>query len=375
MRSGGERGNTTLRFLDRYAGIPIVVLLGLLRRKQPSVNRPTPLKAAFLHTAAIGDTVLLSAVVKDFKNAFPAATLTLFTGASNYQTAGLIAGIDRIVKLPVGNPLASARAIREAGAFDLWLDFGPWPRINALLSFCARAGLRVGFKTPGQCRHQLYDLAVPHSAQVHELENYRRLLQAVNVPGRNFPALDLPARAQVRKRITIHMYPGGYRAYLKEWPEGKWVALISALLDQGCQVFLTGAAGDRQKAQALAGKVSPGAEIKVVAGELDIKETAELLQSSRLVISVNTGIMHLAAALGCRLVALHGPTSQLRWGPLNTNALSVQSPLCCSPCLNLGFDYGCRQGACMAAISVEEVLGKVEQLLEITEPYREAENH
>lgn len=371
-KSQEERGNSTLRFLDKYVGIPLVLLLGLFRRKRPLFNAAALHNAAFLHTAAIGDTVLLSAVVKDFKAAFPAARLTLFTGASNYQTAKLIAGIDRLIQLPVGNPRLSIKTIRNAGSFDLWLDFGSWPRINALLTYFSRSALRVGFRTPGQYRHYLYDVQVPHSDQQHELENYRRLLQPLAIPCNSFPQLDLPAKALVHNRIVVHMFPGGYRSYLKEWPEEKWGGLIADLTAKGYKVVLTGTGSDREKALRIAKLVPRNDLLKVVAGETDLRRTAELLQTARLVISVNTGIMHLAAALGCNLVALHGPTSQRRWGPLNTNSLSAQSPLPCSPCLNLGFEYRCRAGACMAAISLEEVMAKVNLLLERTDTSTEA---
>lgn len=373
-RSQEERGNSTLRFLDKYVGIPLVLLLGIFRRKRSHFNAAALHNAAFLHTAAIGDTVLLSAVVNDFKTAFPAARLTLFTGSSNYQTAKLIAGIDRVIKLPVSNPLLSIKAIRNAGSFDLWLDFGSWPRINALLSYFSRSALRVGFRTPGQYRHYLYDVPIPHSEQSHELENYRRLLQPLAIACNSFPKLEIPAKELVRDQIVIHMFPGGYRSYLKEWPEEKWGELISNLTAKGYKVVLTGTGKDREKALSIAKLVPQNDLLKVVAGETDMRQTAELLKTSRLVISVNTGIMHMAAALGCNLVALHGPTSQLRWGPLNTNSLSVQSPLPCSPCLNLGFDYRCREGACMAAISLAEVMAKINLQLASTESQIEPDN-
>lgn len=371
-RSQSERGNSTLRFLDKYVGIPVIRLLGLFRRKRLHFNAAAMRNAAFLHTAAIGDSVMLSAVVNDFKSAFPAVSLTLFTGFSNYQTAQLIAGIDRVIRIPVSNPLLSIRTIRNAGPVDLWVDFGSWPRINALLSYYSKSELRVGFKTPGQFRHYLYDIQIPHSDRIHELENYRALLYPLKIPCNSLPKLDLPAMLLVENRITIHMFPGGYRSFLKEWPERKWVDLISILIAKGYEVVLTGAAEDREKALKIA-KLSASDDLPiVVAGECDIRQTAGLLQSSRLVISVNTGIMHMAAALGCNLVALHGPTSQLRWGPLNTNSLSIQSSYSCSPCLNLGFDYRCRKGGCMTEISLEEVLAKVNLMLKSTDPQMKA---
>ena len=182
IRRHPERGNSVLKLLDRYVGIPIVCVLGLFKFRRLSGDERGPKRIGLLQTAAIGDTVLSSAIVANLKHAFPAAQLTFFTGSSNYEIACLIPHIDKVVKLPVARPLGAIRSIRQAGTFDLWIDFGPWPRLNAIWTFFARAGLTVGFKTIGQYRHAVYDRVAHHSEVTHELENYRGLLRAAGSP-------------------------------------------------------------------------------------------------------------------------------------------------------------------------------------------------
>lgn len=363
MKHNIERGNVRLRFLDRYVGIPVVMALGLIRHKSHKNIHKQINTLAFLHTAAIGDTILLSASVKDVKDAYPNANLTLFAGSSNYEMAQLVTGIDRIIKLPVNNPVESIKLIRESGIFDVWIDFGPWPRLNAILSYFAKAHLKIGFKTKGQYRHYAYDVSVAHSDKIHELYNYRKILNSLNIQCNNLPSIFVESSAASTNKIVIHMFPGGYKSYLKEWPEHKWVEIIDILNHGGYYIFLTGAKADHQKAVNIRNKVHNKEQVNVVAGKLDLKQTAQLLQSSKLVISVNTGIMHLAAALGCNLVALHGPTSVKRWGPLSANAISIKSSLPCSPCLNLGFEYVCNKNTCMIDISAEAVINKVRKML------------
>ena len=69
MKFNAERGNSEFRFLDRYIGIPIIFALGLLKKRN-KILPDSIKKAAFLKTAGIGDTVLLSAVVRDFKDTY-----------------------------------------------------------------------------------------------------------------------------------------------------------------------------------------------------------------------------------------------------------------------------------------------------------------
>ncbi len=359
-----ERGNRALRFVDRAVGIPLTFGLGLLRRKRGQLLDRDVRRAAFLQTAAIGDTVLSSAIVRDFKKRYPHARITFFTGSSNYEAAGLIPGIDRIIKLPIKSPLKALKLIRRSGTFDVWIDFGPWPRFNAVLSYFSRSRTTVGFQTEKQYRHYLYDVTIQHSPLKHEIDNYRALLKGIGISdAAGLPALNIEAGTIQKKQIVIHLFPGGSRSYLKEWEESRWVELIALFADKGYTVFLTGAASDRERAEAIKARVPDPGRVSVVAGSLTLRKVAELLSSSQLTISVDTGIMHLASALGCNLIALHGPTSPKRWGPLNHNAIHLYGGTSCSPCLSLGFESSCEDPTCMTAITVEEVFAAAGRLL------------
>ncbi len=359
-----ERGNRLLWFVDRYAGIPIVVALGMLRRsRMVSADRGFN-TVAFLQTAAIGDTILSSAIVQDFKKAFPAAHITFFTGASNYEIACMIPGIDRVVKLPIKDPLRAIRLIRSSGMFDVWTDLGPWPRLNAIYSFFARTALSVGFRTPRQYRHYLFDVAVPHSSQRHELDNYRALLQALGIASTtSLPAVTVDAITPMPNNVVMHLFPGGSRSFLKKWPDDFWIEVIDQVTGKNMTVSLTGTAGDRERALAIKDRVRNRDRVDVVAGSCTLPDVARLLAASRLTISVDTGIMHLASALRCNLISLHGPTSPKRWGPLNENAIALSSTMPCVPCLSLGFESDCPRAACMEDITVDQVLSAIGKFL------------
>jgi len=359
-----ERGNRVLSFADRYVGIPLTFCLGLLKRKRGHLAKHDVKSAAFLQTAAIGDTVLSSAIVKDFKKKHPHSRITFFTGSSNYEAAGLIPGVDTIIKLPIKSPLKALKLVRRSGTYDVWIDFGPWPRFNAVLSYFARSGITVGFQTENQYRHYPYDVAVKHSSQKHEVDNYRSLLRGIGISdAAGLPALNINAGPIQKKQIVIHQFPGGSRSHLKEWQESRWIELIALFVDKGYTVFLTGAASDRERASAIKARVPDSGRVFVVAGSLTLRKVAELLSSSQLTISVDTGIMHLASALGCNLISLHGPTSPKRWGPLNNNAVPLYGGTSCSPCLSLGFESNCDDPQCMNAISVEEVFAAADRFL------------
>jgi len=137
MRRDNEsigRGSKVVHLLDRYIGIPVVWFLGLLgkikKNKQPFSNIK---KIAILKINAIGDTVLLSAAIKDLREKYRDAKLTIFVGETNYEIATILPDVNETIKLPIKNPLRTIIDIRKRGRYDLWIDFGPWPRLNALI--------------------------------------------------------------------------------------------------------------------------------------------------------------------------------------------------------------------------------------------------
>src|SRR4030067_3380926 len=95
-----------------------------------------------------------------------------------------------------------------------------------------------------------------------------------------------------------------------------------------------------------------------LAGKLPLRDTAIVLKRTLLLVTVNTGIMHVGAALGVPLVALHGPTSSKRWGAYMKNGcqIAIESPIPGCGDLNLGFDYPAKPPPCMEGVAVEEGL-------------------
>ncbi|NGX54965.1 MAG: ADP-heptose--LPS heptosyltransferase 2 [Chlamydiae bacterium] len=338
-----ERDNKTLRFLDRYLGILLVALFRFFKRKCSLSQKISSI--ALLKSAGIGDTALLSAIVLDLQQAFPEAKIIFFTGTSNREMAEMIPGIE-VVSLPMVSPWRALQLIRHH-RFDLWLDFDPWPRISALFGFFSRAAYTIGFKTARQGRHFLYDRSVEHKSDVHALENCRNLLKPLDIHSHHQPKISVEV-SEPKKRVVCHLFPGGSRAALKMWPEKKWSELVVFLASEGYEVVLTGGKGDRERLPPLPG-------VQNVAGELSLREVAELLKSSSCVISVDTGIMHLAAVIGAPLIALHGPTSPDRWGGIGEKVVAITPKLNCRPCIYLGFESKCSVNRCMQAISVEQV--------------------
>jgi ADP-heptose:LPS heptosyltransferase len=358
-----ERGNRNLRLLDRYVGIPVVLLGGLLRRRRTAVADPR--RIGILNSTTIGDTVLLSAVARDVAAAFPQADVVLFAGPSNEPIARLIEGIT-VQPIRVTDPRGAIRAVRSA-ELDIVLDFDQWPRIEAVYCLFSGARFRAGFRSAGQHRHFAYDAAVDHSAERHELDNYRALVRVIGVDSQSPPSfappgLVDPADLPEPPYVVFHLWPTGFRSELKEWPDERWRMLTNELRGRGYRVVLTGSPEDRPATERFIASCS-GVRGDVInaAGTYDLDKVLDLLCGSSCVVSVNTGVMHLAAAAGVPTVALNGPTSERRWGPIGPRAVSVNSEYEGCGFLHYGWEYAGHREDCMQGISVERVLKAIEE--------------
>ena len=351
------RGNYRARLLDRYLGIALVFALGTLRRRRIIPTEPKHI--GLLNTAAVGDTILMSGPVADLRAQHRHARITLVSGPSNYEIACMVNHVDKVLRLPVFNPLASLGLLR-AQRFDVLIDFGPWCRLNALLAILSGARFAVGFRTPGEARHFGYDLSVEHSNSVHELENHRRIvralgIQAVHPPSlRHIKAKNGKSENVQEPYVVCHLWPGGSAARQKEWPTTRWVALVEHLSGNGYGIVFTGSSNQHALNEAVIARIRPPLRRFAcnVAGA-PLVETLRVLAGAKLTVSVDTSVVHMAAALDVPLVALYGPSKAERWGPIGDRTIAVESPLASAGYLNLGFEKRRNPPPCMEAICYE----------------------
>jgi ADP-heptose:LPS heptosyltransferase len=355
------RGSGRLRFLDRYVGIPLLWLAGHLRRRLPVPASPASI--GVLKAYAIGDTVLLAGVTADLRAAYPGAEIVFFAGRDNAAVARMLGDVDEVVEFDISRPWAAIAELRRR-RLDVLFDFGAWPRIEALVAALSGARHTVGFRTAGQHRHYCFDAAVEHSAARHEIDNYRAIAGALGIPTGATPHIEAPAppaQAPPAPYAVLHLWPGGFRSHLKEWPQERWRALAGELAERGLGVALTGGPADAAASQAFAEACrSDGHDVVDTAGAIPLTGVAGLLAGSACVVSVNTGIMHLAAAAGAPTVGLSGPTSGRRWGPVGERVVSLDSDYDGCGYLNLGSEYAGRRADCMEGISLERVLAAVD---------------
>jgi ADP-heptose:LPS heptosyltransferase len=315
----------------------------------------------------IGDSLIASAIIGDLKRRYPGAVIVGFMTDANRGTAEILTGIDEFVFVPIANPIAAMRTVRKHRV-DILIDTGQWARIGALLSIAAARNFSVGFRTPGQHRHFLYDAYAMHRDDQHELENFRDLARCLDIDPTGITQLkaglgDMPMPQLPRAPyIVFHPWASGYKYELREWSLDNWTELGRAVAADGFYTVISGGPSDRERALKLAASI--GERAIVLAGDASLPQTVAALAGAIAVVAVNTGTMHLTAVLDVPLVALHGPTDPARWGPLSSKAIILGPGRSEGGAyLNLGFEYPRTPPDCMSKITTIDVLISLRRLI------------
>jgi ADP-heptose:LPS heptosyltransferase len=374
-----QRGSSRNRLLDVWIGIPLLNLVAAFHRRR--IAPANPQRIGVMCSPALGDTLLFSAALQDLRAAFPAAHITHLCFAENLAAAEIIPGADELVLLNLTSPLASLRILR-AQRLDVLLDFTSWQRLTACFTLFAAARYTVGFRTAEQRRSRGYDRAVEHRADRHEVENFRALLResglqvanGASIATGHDPAITVAAAgtapfATETDIIALHLWASGQRSWLREWPHDRWLELARRLAERNTLFLVTGAPSDLPRIAPFVAQLrAAGLRAEPFVSPDGFRTLAQVLRRARLVVSVNTGVMHLAAIAGAPVIAINGPNRNGRWGPVGPLAVGVEAPGEGCGYLHLGFNYDGNPTDCMERISVDQVFAAAQPLLATLEP-------
>ena len=341
-------------------------------------------RIAVVKTVAIGDLVVLLPTLAAIRRRFPDARITLITTPRVRQVVEGLDTVDDILYFDVfdrhGGPLGLlrfARAVRSA-RFDAWIEAEQYYRFTTLLGYLSGARVRVGFDIEGQLRSKLFTIPVSYPIESHEAEAFYAIAEALGVTEPLAGLLPIPVAVEDgpavdawlakhavgagRDLVVLHATTSPV-ATARRWMDDRWVELAEALVARcGLLPVWTGAPGDRSKLDDLASQTRT--RTLVAAGDLDLKEFSVLAGRARLVVSLDTGPMHIAVAAGTPTVGLFGPNTPAKWGPYGDGHAAVWAALPCSPCTKqyLGQVSSCTKDDCMRAISVGDVLEAIASL-------------
>jgi ADP-heptose:LPS heptosyltransferase len=358
----------------------------------------------------IGSLQHLGPAVRELRRREPAAELVLLTLSSHQAFARGFGIFDRVLTLEVGSAGWTRLALRilrliselRAEGFERVYDFEFLTRFSALVSALSGARKTFGFQSPSVWRGAFHHGGVRFDASRHVALNFARLAaaEAAEPPRSDEESLGstpfrvsagdvcrledvlkvagVPRRAEI---VVLNPNAGGL-SLERRWPVQRFATLACFLLrtstervcvfigDSGERAYTAGAARAARRAAR-----ANGERVFDLGGRLQAGELCALLARARLVVSNDSGPMHLAAALGSPTLGLFGPETPVTYRPIGPRVRVLWRPPACGPCIDLRDNKRstCVHGrpVCLLNLGVEEVSAAALELLE-ADPERDA---
>ena len=360
-----------------------------LASREP-LNTPLPAvphRLLVVKVFGMGDSVLVRSLVEHLVARNPKMEVGVLVGPATRELMTLGAGftVHQYTQrtLTPRTALNTLREIRQQ-RYDAILNFEQRSVAGSMFLSATRIPLRVGFlPTVESVKGRFLTHAQRFQEERSMWQSFVRLARMIDpgVPDEAMPIAPkcdavsegwaqnwLDEYAPGRRIVALHL--GSQDLEFRRWPLDRFVRLAERIrdLDGETSVVLTGTAPERPLIQAFIENYSGHALDASDTGSLE--NTAALLGRCNLLVSNDTGIMHLAAAVGTPTVGLFGPNSPRYWAPVGSRATYVyDTKVTCSPCLNLYANrwplecVNAEKSRCMLDIEVDSVLNAARRVV------------
>jgi ADP-heptose:LPS heptosyltransferase len=358
-----------LKLTDATLGLVLCRVIGYWRHRSGAPEiAPTPASSSIerilvIRPGGMGDMLMLLPVLRQIKRLWPDCELHIVCERRNLDVLALF-DLDHTAYAYDAHPIQLWRALRSRH-FDLCIDTEQFHNFSAVMGIASGAPVRVGYKL-NPMRISLYTHLVSYDVDGYELDQFRRLLSAVDVdPGNGSlhgTLLNKTDAAPATPDATlVAIAPGSMNRY-KQWPAENMFTLIQTLGQRGYTVVLLGG-DDHTLSHAELSRITSLPHVRNRIGTCTLAETAEALALASVFVGCDSGLMHLAAALARPNVALFGPSDPRKWHSPDKSSLYLNLGLPCSPCSVFGYQKLCRDVPCMRSISADTVADAIAKLL------------
>jgi len=330
--------------------------------------------------AWVGDMVMAQALFKALRLHSPRAHIDVLAPGWSLPLLGRMPEVRRGIEMPLGHGRLDldvryrlGKSLRATGYTQAILL--PNSFKSALVPWFARIPQRTGWR--GEMRYGLLnDLRLLDKAGYPLM--VQRFVALAHPPFAELPAqlprpqlaVDLPARSALLREYGLDettpllaLCPGAEFGPAKRWPEKHYASVAAAMIERGWRVAIFGSNNDRVVAARILELLSEAQRSAVLnlAGATRLEQAIDLLSAASAVVSNDSGLMHIAAALGRPLVVVYGSTSPGFTPPLAEQVEVLQLPVDCGPC----FQRQCPLGhlKCLEELAPAQVLDALSALL------------
>lgn len=379
--------------IDAWLGLPLCALLSLLRlplrRSRPARAPAADAVQRILVTKFIGmgSVILATPFLRRLSESYPSARISFLTLSSNAALCRRLPGVDEVIEVRHADGLfALLRSVPgllltlRRRRFDIAFDLEFYSRLSNLVSWGSGARRRIGFSLRARWRGSMLTDPVYFNATLPYGEAVLAQLRPLGIaPGAAValmkPQLTPAEEEQAWSRLlTLGLPPGGTFVVVnvnssdlcdeRRWPGERFARLIERFEHEICRVdrfVFIGLDSQSDTVSAVLSAIDPEVLPRCLdlSGRTSLLELLVLLSRSALLVTNDSGPLHLAASLGLPTVSLFGPENPGFYGPVGDSHLVFYANHWCSPCLSV---YNAKiamcggENECMRRIAVDEVV-------------------
>ncbi|MEZ8693994.1 lipopolysaccharide heptosyltransferase II [Vibrio splendidus] len=347
------------------------------------------MKILIIGPSWVGDMVMSQSLYTTLKQQYPDAIIDVIAPNWCKPILDRMPEINQAIDMPIGHGEFNFLGRRALGKTLRATQYDqaficPNSAKSALIPWFANIPKRTGWK--GEMRFGLLnDLRPNKKSFQYMVERYvalahpkESMLDSSSLGGlENLPrpalTIDKKEQLETARKFNlaldggiIGLCPGAEFGPAKKWPEAHYAEVATAMSKVNKQVWLFGSQKDLETCNSIKNLVPEGLRqnIHVLAGQTSLIEAVDLLGACQTVVANDSGLMHVAAAVGCKVVAVYGSTSPKYTPPLAKKVEIVHTDIACRPCFKRECQFNHLK--CLSELSPAQVLSSIQRLEAIT---------
>lgn len=368
-----------------YALNILARILGFLLRIDHSLDKPIK-TIAVCKFVGLGSIIQATSLLQTLRKNYPDASIVFISNVSNRALLNHISVVDQVVTISdkgiVTLILSTTNLLFKLWKHkpDIYIDLEIYSNYSSVIATMSLSKNRIGFfKNDKTYRKGIYTHMLFFNVKAPISQTYLQfarllgckdivselLINTNNIDSNTAQIIDQKLKTILQKYIVVNPNASDLRLE-RRWDLENFGTLIHKICDEFPEhkVILIGAGNETEYVGKLSSQLQAKKNVLDSSGKLSIKELLILIANADLMITNDTGPMHIAFALKVKTVALFGPCSPQQYGGIE-NTITIYKNTYCSPCVHEFIIPPCKgDNQCMKKIKVEEVLNSVRSQLD-----------
>lgn len=364
LRSHGSLKIKFIKLTDCLFGSLIASLVP--KQTEKTLKKEDIRNILIIRPGGLGDAIFLIPIIKAIRQTHSEILIDILCEKRNQE----IFASQKNLNLGVFSydNFAQFSKVRK-NSYDVIFDTEQWHYLSALIANTIPHQYTIGFATRPM-RKKLFNMPIAYEIDQYELENFKQLFMTIFPEVANLldinnslsidPAYSRWAKETVPgESVSIFL---GASIFIRRLSHEQLLPIIKIILKKGMNAILLGGKDAREEGEKLTQEIHDKHLIDFT-GKISLQESAALIKQSQLFVGPDSGLMHLACAVGTPVIGIFGPGNLKKWIPRGEAHIVVTENVACSPCTQFGYTVPTCHGSyhCMRNINISQLKQIIEK--------------